>query len=262
MPFGQGFFADAFGPRGPHFTRVSGLAADGVARVELFLADGARVEAALRDNVYTVQARFREFPAKLVAYDGNGRVAAVEVLPGPGKLRACPRAPARDRVASPRPFERIDLGALTINDVPIVGSRPEDVLAGVGQPDRIEEQGPRRQVFVYGSEGRRFDRGVHIHFGYAHGRFHGAGLSVFSQNVVDPKLGRFLRRPPEQLQRALARTYPSRYQLQYGYGAEPGRGCVAAFKRLPRSERVTISFGLSPSPRHVADRPFLFLSRP
>jgi hypothetical protein len=261
-PFGQNFFVDAFGPRGPHFTRLSGFASDGVASVELFLADGASVDAALRDNVYTVEAPFREFPAKLVAYDRHGRVAAVEVLPGAGKLTPCPRAPAREPIGASRPYERIDVGALTINGVAIVGSRPEEVLVRVGRPDRIENEGPRTQVFVYGAEGRRDDRGVRIYFGYAHGRFHGSRLSVYSQNVVDPELGRFLLLPPERLQQALARAYPSRYRLEYGYGAEPGRGCVAAFKRLPRSERVTISFGLSPLPRGVADRPFFFLSRP
>jgi hypothetical protein len=252
--FGGVYYGDAYGPRGPQFTRVSGIASDGVRSLELFLADGARVPVALRDNVFTVEAPFADFPAKLVAYDGDGRVVAIEVQPGPGVLKACPRATPRAAVWPPAPYERIDLGTLTIGGHAILGRSPEEVIAALGAPSRRRE----REL--------RYEDAVSIGFQRARGRLWADSIGVFSQNAVDPNLGRFLRLQPGELERRLATTYPKRYRRLYGYGTEPGRGCAAGFKRQPPSARVTVTFGLSPVPFGISPRPrsqtFLFVGRP
>ena len=59
------------------FTRVSGLAADGVSEIDLYLASGRVIPAGLRDNAYTVEAPSAQWPAKLVAFDRHGRPLGV-----------------------------------------------------------------------------------------------------------------------------------------------------------------------------------------
>lgn len=66
---------------GDQFVRFSGVAADGVQRVVVFLADGQRQQAALRDNLFTVLVASAEFPARLVAYDAPGRIVGIETPP-------------------------------------------------------------------------------------------------------------------------------------------------------------------------------------
>jgi hypothetical protein len=63
---------------GDEFVRVSGVAADGVARVSVFLADGERQPAAFRDNLFTTLVAGAEFPARVVAYDRQGLVVGVQ----------------------------------------------------------------------------------------------------------------------------------------------------------------------------------------
>ena len=67
------------------FVEVAGAAADGVARVELFLADGERERVPLVDNVFAALAPSTSFPARIVAYDARGRVVGIrtvrEILP-------------------------------------------------------------------------------------------------------------------------------------------------------------------------------------
>jgi hypothetical protein len=97
---------DGFWSRGPlnvvmtgdfgiDFLRINGVAADGVRRVVVFLADGQRQRAALRDNLFTTLVATAEFPARIVAYDDVGRVVGVLTPPQPFFLgRSVPR-PAR-----------------------------------------------------------------------------------------------------------------------------------------------------------------------
>jgi hypothetical protein len=63
---------------GDEFVRVSGVAAHGVARVTVFLANGERQPAALRDNLFTTLVPGAEFPARVVTYDRQGRVVGVQ----------------------------------------------------------------------------------------------------------------------------------------------------------------------------------------
>lgn len=66
---------------GDQFVRFSGVAADGVKRIVVFLADGQRQQAALRDNLFTVLVAGAEFPARLVAYDAAGRIVGIQTPP-------------------------------------------------------------------------------------------------------------------------------------------------------------------------------------
>jgi hypothetical protein len=59
------------------FVTVSGLASDDVDRIEALLADGQRAEVALRDNAYLVDLPRANLPARIVAYDAEGRVIGV-----------------------------------------------------------------------------------------------------------------------------------------------------------------------------------------
>jgi hypothetical protein len=79
---------DEFWARGPlnevltgegdeFFVRVSGVAADGVRGVVVYLADGERQRAALRSNIFTTLVSKDEFPIRVVAYNARDRVVAV-----------------------------------------------------------------------------------------------------------------------------------------------------------------------------------------
>jgi hypothetical protein len=65
------------------FMRINGVAADGVRRVVIFLADGQRQRTALRDNLFTTLVATSEFPARIIGYDEAGRVVGVITLPTP-----------------------------------------------------------------------------------------------------------------------------------------------------------------------------------
>ena len=65
------------GEYGPDFMRISGVVADGVKRVVVFLADRQHQRAFLRDNLFTTLAATAEFPARIVAYDGAGRIVGI-----------------------------------------------------------------------------------------------------------------------------------------------------------------------------------------
>jgi hypothetical protein len=80
------------GEYGTDFMRVSGLTADGVKRVVVFLADGQRQRAALRDNLFTTLVATAEFPARIVAYDEAGRVVGIVTPATPFVFRVPPAA--------------------------------------------------------------------------------------------------------------------------------------------------------------------------
>jgi hypothetical protein len=75
IPFSVG---TGSGYGGSQHVIVDGLASDDVARLELFLADGERMRVPLEDNVYVVEVARLKFPARLVAYDAEGRVIGIE----------------------------------------------------------------------------------------------------------------------------------------------------------------------------------------
>jgi len=66
-------------PFDAQFPIFYGLVDDNVASLELFLSNGARESIPIVDNVFVLQAAAAD-PAKLVAYDQEHRVLAVEVV--------------------------------------------------------------------------------------------------------------------------------------------------------------------------------------
>lgn len=68
---------------GQQFPLWVGLAADEVFRLELFHRAGEPTEVPLGDNAFAFQTRKGQ-PAKLVAYDSDGRVVRVEMVGGHG----------------------------------------------------------------------------------------------------------------------------------------------------------------------------------
>jgi hypothetical protein len=87
-----GFMCGSSDPSGPillgiataipfdaHFPIFYGLVGDNVVSLELFLSNRARESIPIVDNVLALQAAAAD-PAKLVAYDKEHRVLAVEVV--------------------------------------------------------------------------------------------------------------------------------------------------------------------------------------
>jgi hypothetical protein len=66
---------------GKQFVQLAGLAADGVARLEIFLGTGARERVPLRDNVFFAWVPRAQFPARLVGYDSAGQIVSNELFP-------------------------------------------------------------------------------------------------------------------------------------------------------------------------------------
>jgi hypothetical protein len=59
---------------------ISGIASDAISSIDLFLIDGERWPVPFRDNAFVVLAPRVDFPAKLVGYDSQGKVVAIEDL--------------------------------------------------------------------------------------------------------------------------------------------------------------------------------------
>jgi hypothetical protein len=76
-------YIGAWPSAGVQFPLWIGMTSDDVASIELFRPDGSHVAVPLLDNVFTFQTSKRE-PAKLVAYDRDGRVVKIEVVGAPG----------------------------------------------------------------------------------------------------------------------------------------------------------------------------------
>jgi hypothetical protein len=238
-------------------TRFTGLAADAVARMDLFLASGRVVPAALRDNAYAVAAPTTQFPAKLVAYDSDGRAIGIQVFPASPKPAPCPTPSFASAPPAPEPYERLDLGSGHVNGHPIFGRSPAEIRAALGPPDRVayfSSSKVREPTFFYGGT-RPANVALTVRFGYRQRRLRAISLSYQSPSVVDRRLGHVLRLEPATLERRISSTYSSRYDLTVGYGAQPSRGCIGVF----RNERRTVELTLGIDP-HRPSRPFLVLS--
>lgn len=73
---------------GDQFATFDGIASDDVARLELFTATGDRIDVPLRDNAYLTEVSLARLPARMVAYDSEGRVIGIEETPrGEGPAR-------------------------------------------------------------------------------------------------------------------------------------------------------------------------------
>jgi hypothetical protein len=74
------------------YSLLSGLASDDVARLALFGVSGPPLEVPLRDNAWLVRLGSSDFPVRLVAYDGEGRVIGIHVEKSNGMTSPAPRA--------------------------------------------------------------------------------------------------------------------------------------------------------------------------
>ncbi len=241
----------------------AGVAADGITRVTAFLATGRTVEAALRDNVFSVAVPQADLGMRLVGYDGEGRVAAITAVHGNAVALPCPRAALPtpiDQLPPPRPWERIDLGAMTVAGAEILGRTPAEVVAVLGEPTRTIRAAQRTNgvpipELRYGGA-LAADAGLTIRFVKKRDRIEANSLSFRSPSVVDARLGHVLRMQPERLQRDLGSTYGGSYRPHRSYGADPLSGCTGSF--LDRRSPAGIAFGLDP---HRPSRPSITILR-
>lgn len=231
-------------------TRFSGLAADEVARIELHLASGRVIPAALRDNAYTVSAPTAQFPAKLVTYDNQGRVIGLDVFGGAPRPVPCPPAAFSRPVSelpAPRSYERLDLSGPTVNGQPIFGHSVAEVTAALGKPDRVAYfsimNGHREPTLFYGGTSQA-SAALLVRFGWRQERLRAISLSYQSPSLVDARLGHVLRMQPAELERRIASTYGAQYRLSTPYGSEPARGCLAVFETADKA--VQLSLVLNP----------------
>ncbi len=77
QPFNQGA---TYSGAGTQFLMLAGIAADDVARLELFLGNGDVQHVALRDNAFVGRVQRAKLPARLVAYDAGGRVIGLATM--------------------------------------------------------------------------------------------------------------------------------------------------------------------------------------
>ena len=246
FPGGQPFTVSFIGPE--QITQLAGLAADEVAGIDLYLASGRIVPAALRDNAFLVQAPTTQLPGKLVAYDDRARVIGIQPLPGAARPAPCPRAVFSSSAAPPpRPYERIDLGTARIDGTEIFGRGLAEVVAVLGRPDRIayfsSTNGIREPTLFYG--GTRPGRAaLEVRFGVRQKRLRAFSLNFNGPTLVDARIGQVLRLQPLELQRRIAAAYGDRYNLGIAYGSQPGRGCIGIFQTVRRN--MTVTFGVNP----------------
>jgi hypothetical protein len=99
MPLGDMFprapftFGYSVSGAGDQYATFAGLASDDVARLEIFTATGNRVDVPLRDNAFLRDVALARLPARVVAYDAQGRVIGIERTPrdeGPQRIIPTP----------------------------------------------------------------------------------------------------------------------------------------------------------------------------
>jgi len=66
---------------GDQFASFAGLASDDVSRLEIFTATGNQITVPLADNVFLIEVSLARLPAKMVAYDAEGRVIGIAETP-------------------------------------------------------------------------------------------------------------------------------------------------------------------------------------
>ena len=228
---------------------VAGIAADQVAAIKIFLANGRVIPALLRDNAFLADVP-QSVASKIVSYDRSGRVLSVAVLNSPPMhYQACPRvvAPPAGSIGPARPWERLDLGNATLNGQPILGDTPAEVMAALGKPAAILRNtvinGVRIPDFLYGGSTQRTGT-VQIQFGTNHGRIVAVSMLFHTSRLSEAKLGRILTLQPGHVQRAIEKTYPG-FTLSAGYGTLDAHGCLFTLNRgrLGKHVQVTLLAG-------------------
>ncbi len=238
-----------------HYT---GLASEGIARIEAFLASGRRVRAAIRHNVFSVAVPQAELGGELVGYTRNGRIAGISQLQGNAIARPCPPAEFTTAVAnlpSPQRWEQLDLGNLSVAGQPILGKTTDQVRAILGPPTLIR---PRAQVengvgipeYRYGGT-TQATLGLSVTFIKKGNKILANGLYFQSPSLVDAKLGHILRLQPTELEQLIRKIYGNQYRLYSGYGISQ-TSCTGTFR--DRTSAAGINFGLDP---YRPSRPYL-----
>lgn len=255
FPAGDPLSFTSMGPE--QITQLAGLAADQVAAIDLYLASGRIVPAALRDNAFLVQAPTTQLPGKLVAYDDDRRVIGIQPMPGAAKPTPCPPAAISGSASlPPRSYERVDLGTGQIDGSEIFGRSVADVVAALGRPDHVgyfsSSNGVREPTLFYG--GNRHGAALEVRFGVRQKRLRAFSLTFNSARLVDARVGHVLRMQPLELQRRVGAAYGDRYDLGVAYGSQPGRGCIGIFETSRRN--MTLTFGVNP---YASLRPSLTL---
>jgi hypothetical protein len=235
------------------FTRVAGLAADGIREIDLYLASGRVIPAALHDNAYMVQAPSAQWPAKLVAYDAAHHAVEVDTIdyasPSRSVLTPCPAATPNGTVppTSPKGYERIDVGTGAVDGHTLLGRSVADVEQALGSPDAT---GGNELLYGLTASG---NVSLTIYFD----RARAVWLEYRDPNVVDKRLGRVLRLQPTALQRDVVKAYPG-YERAFAYGSEPALlGCSGVLRT--RDGVRELAFGLDP---RQPSQLFLRLSMP
>lgn len=240
----------------------SGIVADGITRLTVYLSSGRTVAAALRDNVFTVSVPQIELPARIVGFDRAGKTAGIVDIPATSVARPCPAAVfvrTVSQLPAAKPWEQIDLATMQIDGNRVLGQTPAQVEATLGTPDRIDKNASREngisvpRLFYGGT--LPSTAGLIVSFTRSKGRVYANTLTYQSPSLTDEKLGHILREQPPQLQQQIDATYGSIYRPFFAYGADPRLGCIATFR--DRAGRAGISLGLDP---YRPSRPFLTMS--
>jgi hypothetical protein len=239
-------------------THFNGLVADGIVRVQAFLASGRSVPAALRDNLFAVAVPQAELPGEIVGYNARGQVAGIAPLQGNAVAKPCPPAEfttPTSQLPAPQTWEQLDLAALTIGGQTILGKTPQQVQRILGRPAVIrgkaqETNGVAIPEYRYGGT-MPSTLGLSIGFITRGDQIVANSLYFQSPSLVDAKLGYILRLQPPKLQQLLRATYGNRYRLYLGYGSNQ-LSCTGTFRE--RSSAAGFNFGLNP---YRPSRPFL-----
>jgi hypothetical protein len=246
---------------GQQVTELTGVAADTVARLSLYLGSGRVIPAALRNNAFSLGAPTTQFPAKLVAYDARGRVLGLQIIAGPAHPVPCPplqRWPA-SKLPATRPYQRIDLGTLTVDGHHILGMTAAQVTAALGEPTRaagFKRLGFAQPAYFYGGT---LPSGTVLRVQFRREK-HGAkafALDYQGRGLTDATLGHVLNLAPQALEQSLTKSYG--YRIASAYGSAPaglgipvGVGCSGVVTNA--SGQTQIEFGLNPS---EGGRPFI-----
>jgi hypothetical protein len=242
-------------------THFNGLVADGIVRVEAFLATGRRVPAALRDNVFSVAVPQAELPGEIVGYNRHGHVAGIAQLQGNAVSKPCPPAELTTptpQLPAPRKWEQLDLATLTVAGAPMLGRTPDQVRAILGQPAVIranaqQTNGVNIPEFRYGGT-TQATLGLSVTFIKRGDQIVANALYFQAPALVEAKLGHILRLQPTRLQQLVQSSYGSRYRLSLGYGSNQ-LACTGTFREL--TSAAGFSFGLNP---YRPSRPYLQIS--
>ncbi len=245
------------------FTRVSGLAADGVGEVDLYLASGRVIPAGLRDNAYTVEAPSAQWPAKLVAFDPHGRALGVYPIDSQ-KSRAviapCPTAVATAAPAGAAPpYERLNLTTGTIDGHVVLGHNAASIASALGRPNAY-----RGQDLLYGLASNG-DAAVRIHLAPSGPAARAVWLEVRDPRATDTRIGRVLGMQPIALQQRIAAAYPgpgtcsslwlrARTPRMYRHVPEPPRTARGRVRTGSEQPRAHLRSSLQDTLRRQGDR--------